>query len=80
MIFVLPLIMAVSLLVYYHLRSKNRQKEILIEKGINPDGISILAYQKIANLTNSVLFLFIALCCGIGFMIHYFIFRNAQIK
>lgn len=107
MIFVLPLIIAVSLLIFYHLRSKNRQREILIEKGINPDGMSILGYQKLANLTNSILFISIALglllgygikaafnpddflivyfiaisfFCGIGFLINYFIFRNAKIK
>lgn len=61
MIIILPLIIAISLMVFYHIRSKNRQRELLIEKGINPDGLSIIEYQKLSNLTNGILFIAIAL-------------------
>ncbi|RDV10247.1 hypothetical protein DXT99_26670 [Pontibacter diazotrophicus] len=61
MILVLPLIIAISLMVFYHIRSKNKQRELLIERGINPDGLSIIEYQKLSNLTNGVLFISVAL-------------------
>lgn len=61
MIIILPLVIAISLMVFYHIRSKNRQRELLIEKGINPDGLSIIEYQRLSNLTNGILFIAIAL-------------------
>lgn len=69
MIFILPFMIACSLLVYYHLRSQNRQRELLIENGINPDGISVLEFQTAVNLTNGILFTAI----GAGFLLGYLI-------
>lgn len=105
MVIILPLIIAVSLMVFYHIRSKNRQRELLIEKGINPDGLSIIEYQKLSNLTNGILFIAVALGLitaslvrmilkeidfisvylsltllfgGVGYIVNYFIYRNAK--
>lgn len=66
MIFVLPLIFACALLIFFNLRAKNKQREMLIEQGINPDGISIVELEKITNLTNGILFfsLGLGLLCG----------------
>lgn len=74
MVILLPLIIVSALVLYFHLLSKNRQREMLIEKGINPDGISVLEFQKAESLTNGVLFVSI----GMGLLLGYVI--NATVK
>lgn len=65
MVFLLPIIIFASLALLYQMRSSNKQREHLIEKGINPDGISIIEYQKLSNLTNGILLISLAL--GLSF-------------
>lgn len=69
MIFLLPVIIAVVIFILYNIISKNKQREKLIEKGINPDGISIMEYQKYTNLTNAILLISL----GLGIIFAYFI-------
>ena len=70
MIFIIPLIIASALLIYFHLSAKNKQREMLIEKGINPDGLSIVQIQKVTNLTNGILFISIGSGLLLGYIIH----------
>lgn len=72
MVFFLPIIIAISILIFYQIHAKNKQREHLIEKGINPDGISIIEYQKLTNLTNGVLLISISLGLSFAYFLREF--------
>jgi F0F1-type ATP synthase assembly protein I len=67
-----PLIIGVALMIFLLLRSKNKQREMMIEKGINPEGISILTNRQLNSLTNGVLFIALSLGALLGYTIQHF--------
>ncbi len=57
-------------LIGYYIKTKNKERMSLIEKGINPDeGLNISDYRKQTNLKNGVLFLSLGLGLFIGHLL-----------
>ncbi len=57
----------ILLLIAYYIKTKNRERMQMIEKGINPDeGLKISEYRKYSSLKNGILFLFFGLGLLVG--------------
>ena len=67
MIVILPIVAVfVIALILYFIRTKNQERLKLIEKGINPDGQSIVEFQKQSSLKNAVLLISLSLGLFLG--------------
>lgn len=52
----------ILLLIAYYIKTKNRERIQMIEKGINPDeGLNVSQYREHSSLRNGILFLFFGL-------------------
>ncbi|MEN8187309.1 MAG: DUF6249 domain-containing protein [Bacteroidota bacterium] len=70
MILILPIIAVVVIgLILYYIRTKNQERLKLIEKGINPDGQSIVEFRKQTSLKNAVLFISLSLGLFLGHLL-----------
>lgn len=76
MVFLFPAFIICAILIFFHLREKNKQRELLIAKGVYPDGISLQSFQKMRNLTNGILFISL----GIGLLLAYLITENTRLN
>lgn len=67
MILILPIVAVIVIgLILYYIRTKNHERLMLIEKGINPDRQSISEFQKQTSLKNAVLFISLSLGLFLG--------------
>jgi len=64
----------ILLLIAYYIKTKNRERMQMIEKGINPDeGLNVTDYKKYSSLKNGILFLFFGLGLLVGQLLVIFV-------
>jgi hypothetical protein len=70
MIVILPIVAVFVIgLILYYIKTKNQERIILIEKGINPDGQSINEFRKQSSLKNAVFFISLSLGLFLGHIV-----------
>ena len=63
----------ILLLIAYYIKTKNRERMQLIEKGINPDeGLNVSQYREHSSLRNGILLLFFGLGLLMGQLLTVF--------
>ncbi len=64
----------ILLLIAYYIKTKNRERMQMIEKGINPDaGLNVSQYRQHSSLKNGILFLFFGLGLLVGQLLVIFV-------
>jgi len=64
----------ILLLIAYYIKTKNRERMQMIEKGINPDeGLNVSQYRQHSSLRNGILFLFFGLGLLVGQLLVIFV-------
>ncbi len=64
----------ILLLIAYYIKTKNRERMQMIEKGINPDqGLNVSHYRQHSSLKNGILFLFFGLGLLVGQLLVIFV-------